>query len=64
MGCRVAAKGMLASGRGSIINIASVAGMVSLSDRFPMAAYVASKTGVTGLTRELGAQIGGSRNPR
>ena len=50
------AKVMLGSGRGSIINIASVAGFVSLSERYPMAAYVASKTGIVGLTRELGAQ--------
>lgn len=56
MGSREAAKVMLARGRGSIINIASVAGFVSLSDRYPMAAYIAAKTGVVGLTRELGAQ--------
>jgi NAD(P)-dependent dehydrogenase (short-subunit alcohol dehydrogenase family) len=56
MGCREAAKVMLRSGRGSIINIASLAGLVSLSDRYPMAAYVASKAGVVGLTRELAAQ--------
>jgi len=55
-GCREAARLMLPSGRGSIINIASVAGFGSLSDRYPMAAYVASKTGVIGLTRELAAQ--------
>src|ERR1700674_349380 len=58
MGCREAAKVMLRSGRGSIINIASVAGFVSLSDRYPMAAYVASKTGIVGLTSELAAQRG------
>jgi NAD(P)-dependent dehydrogenase (short-subunit alcohol dehydrogenase family) len=56
MGCREAAKVMVRHGRGSIINVASVAGFVSLSERYPMAAYVASKTGVVGLTRELGAQ--------
>lgn len=56
VGSREAAKVMLDSGRGSIINIASVAGFVSLSERYPMAAYAASKTGVVGLTRELGAQ--------
>jgi NAD(P)-dependent dehydrogenase (short-subunit alcohol dehydrogenase family) len=56
MGSREAAKVMLRSGRGSIINIASIAGFVSLSDRYPMAAYIAAKTGVVGLTRELGAQ--------
>lgn len=56
VGCREAAKVMLRSGHGSIINIASLAGLVSLSDRHPMAAYVASKAGVVGLTRELAAQ--------
>jgi len=56
VGCREAAKVMLRSGRGSIINIASVAGLVSLSDRHRMAAYVTSKTGVVGLTRELAGQ--------
>ncbi len=56
VGCREAARVMLRNGRGSIINIASVAGTVSLSDRYPMAAYVASKAGVAGLTRELAAQ--------
>ena len=55
-GCREAARVMLPNGHGSIINIASVAGLVSLSDRYPMAAYVASKAGVVGLTRELAAQ--------
>ena len=59
MGCREAANAMLPSGRGSIINIASIAGFVSLSDRIPMAGYAASKTAVVGLTRELGAQWAG-----
>jgi len=56
MGCREAANVMLPKGRGSIINIASVAGLISLSEHFPMAGYIAAKTGVIGLTRELGAQ--------
>ena len=56
MGCREAANVMLPNGRGSIINIASVAGLISLSEHFPMAGYIAAKTGVIGLTRELGAQ--------
>ena len=59
LGCREASKVMLPSGRGSIINIASIAGSVSLSDRYPMAAYVSSKAGVVGLTRELAAQWAG-----
>ena len=54
--CREAARVMLPAGRGSIVNIASVAGFGSLSERYPLAGYVASKSGVVGLTRELGAQ--------
>jgi NAD(P)-dependent dehydrogenase (short-subunit alcohol dehydrogenase family) len=54
--CQAAGAAMLRAGRGSIVNIASVAGFVSLSDRYPMAGYVASKHAVVGLTRELGAQ--------
>ena len=56
VGCREAAKVMLPQGRGSIINIASIAGFVSLSERHRLAAYTASKHAVVGLTRELGAQ--------
>jgi NAD(P)-dependent dehydrogenase (short-subunit alcohol dehydrogenase family) len=55
-GCREAARVMLPAGKGSIVNIASVAGFGSLSGRYPLAGYVASKSGVVGLTRELGAQ--------
>ncbi len=55
-GCQAAARAMLPAGRGSIVNIASIAGFVSLSDRYPMAGYVSSKHAVVGLTRELGAQ--------
>jgi NAD(P)-dependent dehydrogenase (short-subunit alcohol dehydrogenase family) len=55
-GCREAARVMLPAGKGSIVNIASVAGLGSLSERYPLAGYVASKSGVVGLTRELGAQ--------
>jgi NAD(P)-dependent dehydrogenase (short-subunit alcohol dehydrogenase family) len=54
-GCREAARVMLGQGSGSIINIASVLGMVG-SWRIPDAAYCASKGGVVNLTRELGAQ--------
>ena len=56
MGCREAAQVMLRRGTGSIINTASVAGLVSLSERYSMAAYAASKAGVMGLTRELAGQ--------
>jgi NAD(P)-dependent dehydrogenase (short-subunit alcohol dehydrogenase family) len=47
---------MLAAGRGSIINVASVAGLLGIADR---AAYNASKHGLIGLTRTLAAEWGG-----
>jgi NAD(P)-dependent dehydrogenase (short-subunit alcohol dehydrogenase family) len=46
---------MLAARRGSIINVASVAGLVGVADR---AAYNASKHGLIGLTRTLAAEWG------
>ena len=49
-------KKMLTAGRGSIINIASVAGLLGVADR---AAYNASKHGLIGLTRTLAAEWGG-----
>jgi NAD(P)-dependent dehydrogenase (short-subunit alcohol dehydrogenase family) len=48
---------MLAQRSGSIINIASIAGLVGIADR---AAYNASKHGVVGLTRTLAAEWGGA----
>jgi len=47
---------MLAQGSGSIVNVASVAGLVGIADR---SAYNASKHGLIGLTRTLAAEWGG-----
>jgi len=47
---------MLARGSGSIVNIASVAGLAGVADR---SAYNASKHGLIGLTRTLAAEWGG-----
>jgi NAD(P)-dependent dehydrogenase (short-subunit alcohol dehydrogenase family) len=47
---------MLAARKGSIVNVASVAGLVAVADR---AAYNASKHGLIGLTRTLAAEWGG-----
>jgi NAD(P)-dependent dehydrogenase (short-subunit alcohol dehydrogenase family) len=47
---------MLDQRRGSIVNVASIAGLVGISDR---AAYNASKHGLIGLTRTLAAEWGG-----
>jgi 2-deoxy-D-gluconate 3-dehydrogenase len=53
--CRLVGGHMLQRGEGSIICIASLAASASL-DRYPLAAYVASKAAVVGHTRELAAQ--------
>jgi NAD(P)-dependent dehydrogenase (short-subunit alcohol dehydrogenase family) len=53
---RTFGKKMLEAGRGSIINVASVAGLMAVSDR---AAYNTSKHGLIGLTRTLAAEWGG-----
>jgi len=47
---------MLQQGRGSIVNVASIAGLVGIADR---SAYNASKHGLIGLTRTLAAEWGG-----
>ncbi len=47
---------MLAAGSGSIVNVASIAGLRGVADR---AAYNASKHGLIGLTRTLAAEWGG-----
>jgi NAD(P)-dependent dehydrogenase (short-subunit alcohol dehydrogenase family) len=53
---RTFGEAMLAAGSGSIVNVASVAGLVAVSDR---AAYNTSKHGLIGLTRTLAAEWGG-----
>lgn len=53
---RAAGSVMLTQGCGSIINIASIAGLVGIADRV---AYNASKHGLIGMTRTLAAEWGG-----
>lgn len=53
--CRLLAPTMLERGRGSIVNVASVHGLVASSPN-RQAGYVASKSGLVGLTRELACQ--------
>ncbi|HZS13253.1 MAG TPA: glucose 1-dehydrogenase [Candidatus Dormibacteraeota bacterium] len=56
VGCREAARVMLEQeGGGSIVNVASVLGLVG-NGRVKQAGYAASKGGVVNLTRELAAQ--------
>jgi len=54
--CRYLGAQMLARRRGSIINVASVAGLAAVSHR---SAYNASKHGLIGLTKTLAAEWGG-----
>lgn len=53
--CQAAGRVMIEQGSGSIVNIASVYGLVS-SERERAASYVASKHGVVGLTRDFAVQ--------
>ena len=53
---RAFGRAMLARRRGSIVNIASIAGILGFPDRV---AYNASKHGLVGLTRTLAAEWGG-----
>src|SRR6201996_4134191 len=53
---RVFGKKMLEQRSGSIVNVASIAGLAGIADR---AAYNASKHGLIGLTRTLAAEWGG-----
>jgi NAD(P)-dependent dehydrogenase (short-subunit alcohol dehydrogenase family) len=54
--CKHLGAQMLAKGRGSIVNVASVAGLAAVSHR---SAYNASKHGLIGLTKTLAAEWGG-----
>jgi NAD(P)-dependent dehydrogenase (short-subunit alcohol dehydrogenase family) len=54
--CRAFGPMMLEAGAGSIVNVASIAGLRGVSDRV---AYNASKHGLIGLTRTLAAEWGG-----
>jgi NAD(P)-dependent dehydrogenase (short-subunit alcohol dehydrogenase family) len=54
--CRFLGSQMLQRGRGCIVNVASVAGLLGISHR---SAYNASKHGLIGLTKTLAAEWGG-----
>nr|BFE62557.1 D-threitol dehydrogenase [Dactylosporangium thailandense] len=54
--CQAFGRRMLVRGAGSIVNIASVAGLLGVADRV---AYNASKHGLIGLTRTLAVEWGG-----
>ncbi|HVV36285.1 MAG TPA: glucose 1-dehydrogenase [Acidimicrobiales bacterium] len=53
--CQKAGRHMLAAGRGSIVNVASILGMVG-AGMFASASYASSKGAVIQLTRDLAAQ--------
>lgn len=55
---QAAGRQMLKQGKGSIVNIASIAGQTSSANGPFYAGYVASKAGLIGLTRELAASWG------
>jgi NAD(P)-dependent dehydrogenase (short-subunit alcohol dehydrogenase family) len=54
--CQAFGRHMLGRGAGSIVNVASIAGLMGVADR---AAYNASKHGLIGLTRTLAVEWGG-----
>jgi NAD(P)-dependent dehydrogenase (short-subunit alcohol dehydrogenase family) len=54
--CKYLGTQMLERGRGSIVNVASVAGLAGVSHR---SAYNASKHGLIGLTKTLASEWGG-----
>jgi NAD(P)-dependent dehydrogenase (short-subunit alcohol dehydrogenase family) len=53
--CQLAAGPMKEVGRGSIVNVVSILGIVG-SGQIPFAAYSASKAGLIGLTRDLAGE--------
>ncbi len=55
--CQLVGRPMLAEGHGSIVNIASMLGLVAAAP-VKEASYTASKGGVVNLTRQLGAEWG------
>lgn len=54
---QLAGRAMLAQGAGSIVNVASILGLVAPGDT-AMAGYTAAKAGVIGVTRDLAAEWG------
>lgn len=54
--CRAAIPGMIDQGRGKIVNVASMAGLVAFGDR---SAYCVAKAGVLMLTRTITFEFGG-----
>jgi NAD(P)-dependent dehydrogenase (short-subunit alcohol dehydrogenase family) len=57
--CRLAGQAMLERGRGSIVNIGSMYGVVTPHGDNPLASYAASKAGVIMLSRQLGVEWAG-----
>lgn len=53
--CQLSGQRMLEQGRGSIVNVASMLGLVG-TGQIPQAGYNASKAGLINMSRELGAQ--------
>jgi gluconate 5-dehydrogenase len=54
--CQAAGRKMIAQGSGSIVNVASIAGLVAMPDSIHSAGYAASKGGMLAMTRELAAK--------